>query len=221
MSYDRKNAVTYARTYWWQVCHDQYVATTMDAPGTKPGKPFLKVAPGAYFDGQNQLRGKVVDLGGFRRTSTGEGKVLPPILGGVILGAGYLEDCTHFISCCLGPMGGGLNILSDFPQEGPYGRLSPRSDAPGGWGLFDSLTRSGRAVILGAEMTHSRAIPTALEEGDLIAYWNGRTYQHFAMYLGKDEDGIGMITCHSWCRWWADWRLSPRQLTAWTFLHVK
>ena len=197
MSYNRKNAVSYAYFYWWKVCHDQYIATTDDAPGATPTRPFIKVDPDTYFDGGYHARNR----------------------SGRVLDIDYIEDCTHFMSCCVGERGGGLKILNDFPQQGPYGRLAPHKDVTKGmFGLFDSLMLSGQAVILGTEKTNSLTIPSALEEWDLIVYWNGSAYQHMAMYLGKDESGIGMITCHSTCRWLADWRLG---LPNWTFLHIK
>src|SRR5205823_3583551 len=122
-------------------------------------RPYIKVTPDTYFAGDT------------------EHAQTPPPGGAIVLGKSDIEDCTHFISCCLGPMGGGLTIASEFPQ-GPYGKLAPNK-------LIDALLRTNRAAILDKEKTSSRRIPEELEEGDLIAYWNGSGYQHCAMYLGN------------------------------------
>jgi hypothetical protein len=99
-----------------------------------------------------------------------------------------------------------LEVPSDFPS-GPYGRLSPKR-------LIDSLTGSGHVHPTGTAKVGLQNVPDGLQEGDLIAYSNGKDFEHCVLYLGK-----GMVTCHSACRWLADWRL-PGFMTA-TFLRVK
>jgi hypothetical protein len=186
MSYDRRQAVSYAYFHWWKVCHDLYICTIKGAPGTKPGQPYIKVSPDTYFGGDPKQHARTAEA--------------------IVLGASDIEDCTHFISCCLGPMGGGLPITSEFPT-GPYGKLSPKK-------LMDSLRLTHGLDILGTEKTRSTEIPADLQEGDLIAYWNGKEYQHCAMYLGN-----GNITCHTDCRWLAGWNIEG--FSGWTFLHIR
>jgi hypothetical protein len=188
--------MSYATHYWWKVCHDGYICTKKNAPGTKPNRPYVKVDPETYF---GQLPGLLKQAALSRDVNA------PGQPGAIVLSGDDIEDCSHFISCCLGPLGGGLTIASEFPT-GPYGSLAPKK-------LLDYLTTKGLADILGTERTRSREIPGNLQEGDLIVYWNGKEYQHCAMYLGNRT-----ITCHTDCRWLANWDVG---LPNWTFLHVK
>jgi hypothetical protein len=186
MVYNRKGAVSYAQLHWWKACHDLYICTTSGAPGTKPDRPYVKVAPGTYFAGDTQ-HARTIDA--------------------IILGKSDIEDCTHFISCCLGPMGGGLAIPSDFPS-GPYGRLAPKR-------LIESLDASRHLDTLARGKLGVAKIPGGLDVGDLIAYSNGGAIGHCAMYLGN-----GTITCHTSCRWLAAWT-DIDSFSDVTFLHVK
>jgi hypothetical protein len=205
MPYDRKQAISYASFYWYKVCHDQYICTTDDrVPGTKPGRPYIRVDPATYF-------GALLGMKEAALSRKADNRGQPDA---IVLSGDDIEDCTHFISCCLGPLGGGLAIVSEFPT-GPYGLLAPQK-------LLDFLWKTKNwAEILGTEKTPSSEIPGNLQEGDLIFYWNGSAYQHSAMYLGNYWNGSdyrGLITCHSSCRWLADWDVGFPKCTC---VHIK
>jgi hypothetical protein len=96
-NYDRFAVVEYARKYWQRVCSDSFIACK-----NRPKTGFYEKVPlGTVFE---------------RRIDGGERAKLPD---GSEIDGFYLDDCTHFISCCIGnppPRGeraGGLHI----PQE--------------------------------------------------------------------------------------------------------
>jgi hypothetical protein len=74
------------------------VAVKSGTPGTKFGFPFVKAVPGARFEGDPE---EIATVGA----------------GTVVLE--FHEDCTHFVSCCIGRPGGGLSMPNPF--FGPYG----------------------------------------------------------------------------------------------------
>ena len=91
--------------------------------------------------------------------------------GNVVATWADLDDCTHFISCCLGTRGGGLKIPTSFPG-GPYGILSANK-------LAELLIAKKWVEILAnkiADETKALDIMTnKMEPGDLIAYTPGST----------------------------------------------
>lgn len=176
MPYNRKDALAYARKYWNLVCSDGYV-------GTKTTN-YEKVPVGTAFR-------QVLDDGGLVEEET----VMKA--NGSTISWAELEDCSHFLSCCLGspPNGkaGGLPIGSDFPA-GPYGKLN----APA---LYDRLIQQNLVDIVAEKKSHAdaKAKLGSLSEGDLIFYFDTglNRYGHAAMYLaGGDSD----IVCHTYCR---------------------
>src|SRR4051812_25141036 len=99
MAYSKKAAVNYADKYWNIVCHDLHVAI---------GKgPFVRELPvgTTFVPSKNSLSEDAVDPA-----------------GNVVATWAELDDCTHFISCCIGRHGGGLTIPSSF--NGAYGVVS-------------------------------------------------------------------------------------------------
>jgi hypothetical protein len=176
--YDRDKAIAYAAKFWNRVCDDGCVALLQELP---PGKPkptkIAKVPPGTLLRDWQEPSGWDED------------------------------DCTHFVSCCIGRHGGGLPLgVHDFPPA--YGSLSPRS-------LIKVL--SGRLTRLAEGV---QTLPPSVEsqwiEGDLVAYGEGKDddFSHMALHVGA-----GMITCHTMSRWLDSYDLVARRPM--TFLHIK
>jgi hypothetical protein len=175
--YDRDKAVDYAAKFWDKVCHDGYVAVLGEA---KPGKSrptrIINVPVGTKLIGWTAPQGFSED------------------------------DCTHFISCCIGLHGGGLSLgHHDFPPA--YGSLSPRS-------LIKVLGGKLKPLVKDVN-TSPPGIETEWIEGDLVAFGNsaGDNYQHIALHIGAS-----LVTCHSYSRFADD--LSGVSIRPMTFLHI-
>jgi|GEM_PF-1768129 len=174
ISYNRAAAVAYARAYWSLACSDGYVA--------------IKQPP--YFK-------KVDAATKFLRTTASDPKTEIARPGsGSDIPLDHLEDCTHFVSCCLGSppngTGGGIPIKQDFNTI--YGRLGADK-------LYNDLVQQGRVDIVVEKKTYAQAAASlgSLQEGDLIFYFDSplNRYGHSAIYLG----GPGKrIACHTYCR---------------------
>jgi hypothetical protein len=131
-----------------------------------------------------------------------------------------LDDCSHFISCCLGH-GGGFAIPPGVP--GVYGQ----TDAPNlvRWLAAHRATkvlgRSKRGITLNP--AEARAQLPVLEAGDVIGYFSPKhKYTHTTLYLGN-----GKIACHTYCRsdqigctWDNEWNLGEGEGFAYTFIHM-
>jgi hypothetical protein len=185
--YDRSRAVTYARRYWNAVCSDGYVAVGA-TPWYRAVSALTKFKPLLDEEGQ-----KIVgdELPGFATKEE-------------------LDDCTHFISCCIGreanELGGGVSVPRDFPN-GPYGVLSVAR--------MVTFLRDAKAANGGHLVEIRRTVDEAdvawIRAGDLIAYLdNLGKYRHLAMYLGESN-----IACHTYmrsdepdCTWDHKWNLA-------------
>jgi hypothetical protein len=208
--YDRSAAIAYAGKYWNVPCNDQFIALS-------GARPFVKVPGGTKF---------VHDFASSSGSSDQEHAVTP---GGDRIEWANLDDCTHFISCCIGEppgeTGGGIPITykqMGSPPTAPYGivRVSTMVDY-----LLGRLPRrpTNYAALIGDEKTKDDRLIGHLQPGDLVAYWNiarGR-YSHLTLYLGSRK-----IACHSYCRsndpactWDNNWDLG-RGTHSWTFLHI-
>ena len=210
--YDRTAAIDYARRHWNVPCNDGFVGLK----GLR-GKDFEKVPASTKFihefDANRRSRGREhAQLGG------GAGRIEWE----------DLEDCSHFVSCCIGqPPGdtaGGIPIhykQLGSPPNAPYGivRVSTMLDY-----LLGRLGkhRSSFARVIGAEKTQDDSHINSLVAGDLIAYWSkeSKVYSHLVLYLGN-----GKIGCHTYCRfddpactWDNQWDIG-RRTHLWTFLH--
>jgi len=207
--YDRDKAVAYARKFWNRPCNDGFIMVDSS-------KFFERVPAGAKFVHDAMPSG----------TADREHALLPD---GTTIGWSLLDDCTHFISCCIGqPPGeeaGGLKIRLMWGEgpANPYGISRVRS-------LVDYLlaraderkfAKVERATIIGDEKT-DQDLPDGMAAGDLIAYWNGSDYTHLAIYLGDNN-----IASHTYsrsdsadCTWDHVWDLG-RGKFKWTFIHMK
>src|SRR5262249_12787720 len=132
---------------------------------------------------------------------------------------GELDDCAHFVSCCLG-QGGRFSIPGSV--NGVYGKYNV--DDLIGWLAAHPATkvlgRSKRGITLSP--AEARDSLDDLQEGDVIGFFpplNG--YIHSALYLGQ-----GNIACHTYCRsdqlgctWDNSWD-SVSAAFAYTFIHM-
>ncbi|WP_165226261.1 amidase domain-containing protein [Aquisphaera insulae] len=173
-SYNRAKALEYARKYWTRVCSDGYI-------GIKSAPSYKQVPLGTVFE-QKFHNGDWED----------EWAKLP---NGSKIVWDELEDCTHFISCCLGsPPGetaGGLHIHRDFNTI--YGRL-------GADRLFNDLKADGLIHIVAERksIAQAGALISQLQAGDLIFYCKDQLpHHHSAIYLA---DSKHRIACHTYCR---------------------
>jgi hypothetical protein len=175
--YDRDAALRYARKYWNRVCDDGYIA--IDA--TSPNLPFKKVPLDTNF---------VFDGDGTEHAASPDGRVLATW--------NEIDDCTHFISCCIGnpkKERGGGKLTSDFLDI--YGILGAERMK-----LF--LIKNNIATLVKEfnrqeyeNETQKERLLVGLQPGDIIAYrFRGDSiYHHLALYLGD-----GKIACHTYCR---------------------
>jgi hypothetical protein len=237
-AYDRAAAVEYARAHWNTACSDGFIVLSGNPKDMPDGKPhqFVRNAAGATFehlkDGDDPERAKVPS--GARLVYTGaQGglvEVAPPA-GGV--GWAALDDCTHFVSCCIGRVpgsrGGGLPIPTPadyFHPNGPYGFVRVSR-------LKQFLLSKGLAGVVGAERTTDAAAIRGLSRGDLVLYHDtdGKDI-HFAILLGDGTADTPQrrvrIACHTYarsddasCTWNPEgWRLGADAGWSYTFLHI-
>lgn len=177
ITYNRSAALAYARDRWSRVSSDNYV-------GIKSSPGYLAVPVAATF-----VRTTASDPG----TEVARRPSLPDIP------ISELEDCAHFVSCCIGqPPGGGaggLPIGRDFPSA-IYGRISARR-------LYHDLKDNGMVSVVGGERISLSAAATRLANNELAAgdlifyYFHNSEPGHAALYLAGAEK---RIACHTYCR---------------------
>ena len=170
----RSKAVEYARKYWTMACSDGYIAVSKTPF-------FVSVPTGTMFE-QKIANGEWTD----EWAKKPDGSVIP---------WKDLDDCTHFVSCCLGKPphedAGGLAIHQDFNTI--YGRLSAAR-------LFDNLKSDGLIQIIAERQTlaEAEALLGQLQAGDLIFYCKSQQdYHHSAIYLAGTKQ---RVACHTYCR---------------------
>jgi hypothetical protein len=178
-SFNREAALQYGRSFWNRVCSDEYVAGSFAeniADELQPLAAYQRVPRDTRFVHEFSNPAK-------------EHAILPD---GAKIPWARLDDCSHFVSCCIGaPPGsaaGGLTLPADFPA-GPYGILSATR-------LVSHLRSSAVASVISVRDKTNPHLER-IRPGDLIAYYNkdaGR-FAHMAMYAGN-----GKIVCHTYCR---------------------
>jgi hypothetical protein len=189
MAYDRKGAFGYAMHRWNVPCHDGIICTNTKwrniPAGSRATARFVRDADaGTEHAEYNDVDGSPVTVPWTE-----------------------LDDCAHFVSCCIGKLGGGLQVPSP---------------VPGVYGHFDVAPLVGWLYGLGAATKSYRKMDTSdatdalshIKLGDVIAYFSTSdgVYKHSALYLGD-----GKIACHTLCRFQAAWNLSLDYL--FTFVH--
>ena len=144
----------------------------------------------------------------------------------------FLDDCTHFISCCIGRPPATAYPKNDTPKA--VSDLSANTIPAGGlplpshsldvsmYGLaginrlIEFITSPARrwATKLADDVSKEVARPLIdkMMPGDLIAYSNGGELDHLAILLGDDGKLNGKVACHTYCRsdasectWDNDW----------------
>ncbi len=218
--YDRDYALNYAHRHWNIPCHDQFIALASSS-----GRNFVKVPTGTKFehefDAANELTWR-------------EHALLPD---GSRIEFEDLDDCTHYISCCIGlsgglsgPEGGGIPITYrqlGSPPKAPYGitRVSTMVEYLLGNKKFNKKGIKFAKPI--GEKTSDESLIKKLDPGDLIAYWNNdktsmryKRYTHLAMYLGNNKIGSHTFSRSDdpACTWNNDWDVG-KGTYLWTFLH--
>src|SRR6266508_734355 len=143
MAYDRQAALAYARAFWNRPADDGYVA------GEFAGRDYLAVPDGARF---------VHDFDDGFALGT-EHLLLPD---GRRWEWSALDDCTHFMSCCLGAPAGGLELPSELGE--PYGIV-------GADRLVRHLVRANLVEVI--PVADKRAPPLErIAAGDLVGYYS-------------------------------------------------
>ena len=193
MAYNRAGAIEYARVYWDKVCHDGRIACnwTGDAIDAKRRQGiaalFGSAPPGTLMVPQNMptLPSSETD-----------------------------DDCSHFISCCIGfagptPTGGGLPIGQPY-QGNPFGFDNPEASILHlqGSHLAGIVGEKFRPFFVG-DPEDRRAAETAigseLRIGDLVAFANSnQKWQHMVIIVEMTLGQLGLkplIACHSEARW--------------------
>ena len=126
-----------------------------------------------------------------------------------------MDDCTHFISCCIGRppggKGGGIAVPTTMwgnpKEDNPYGitRVST---------MISFLTK-GKLAEKVADKTSDPAEISKLTKGDIIAYSHPTLgYTHLALYLGSEK-----ISTHTISRFGKNWELGRDDGFTWTLLH--
>jgi hypothetical protein len=203
--YDRAGALAYARKYWLKPCDDGFVAL-----GPTAGRDSIETPAGTVFEHEFESDGS---------NARREHALLPD---GKRIEWRDLDDCTHFISCCIGERPGercgGLPItyrqLGE-PPTAPYGIVRVST-------MVQYLVRKGFAEIVAEKSTDDSRIDQ-LAFGDLVAYFNvaAGAYTHLTILLGD-----GNIACHTYgrsdqpdCTWDHVWDLG-RGTHTWTFIRI-
>jgi hypothetical protein len=162
MQTPRMQALAYARKFWNRVCDDGCIGGTF--PG---GANFRKVPLDTVF----------VNDGGQEHALLADGSRIE---------WAPLDDCTHYISCCLA-RGANIKVKNDFNPP-PYGILGANR-------MVDWLTTTAKLATVIAVPDKTKPPIDKLSAGDLIGYKRGGRFGHLAMYLGE-----GKIACHTYCR---------------------
>jgi hypothetical protein len=186
---NRAGALQYALKFWNRPCHDGVLCTTPDTPWINVHSPRkLRNPRFAMVQGRETIVHDLRDGG----------------VGFIDIAKG--ADCAHFISCCLGRHGGGLNIHPDV--EGVEGKTEA------GGLLKWLLTRGGgKALTDKAPFADAQKAVPQLAPADVIIYHDGAKYEHSTLHLGG-----GKIACHTLARWMQPWELNTAK---WTYTLVK
>lgn len=193
--YNRVGALLYAQLYAFNVCHDGRVATSGIYPRAPAGSPINQAG-----------------LPEAARRLPNAYAVPHPVLNE--------DDCTHFISCCIGAnlqvpsppavpnvrCGGGLSISQPFGSS-VFGHTTVPNLL---WELLGiTPLRKPLARIAGSQFqktndeTTRSNIARLLQPGDLLAYsekTDPSGYIHFAIIVGDAN-----IACHTYSRYNIDY----------------
>ena len=228
-NYDRTAAMAYAATYWDKTCSDGFVGVS------KQKTSFREVPPTTPFMNAG--------VGGSESTVGTDGVIIP---ASDLEDCTHFTSCcigNPWDAAKLRPMlqsnpnlpksqapvikAGGLDIPPDWLGTGAvwlYGKVG----APQ---LIEHLISKGLAkpVTPKRMMTGDEAADwflnvnngggstdRYLKPGDVIGLAVNRIYTHVMLYAGNQT-----ISCHTWCRNQAYWRISTSATASYTLLHIK
>ncbi len=216
VAYHRDRAVAYARTYAFRPCSDRYMfLSSAKAPRGVHLDDYVKLPADTKIvrqDAADPWSERVLD---------GDGSVHQLAVSGhapLDLDNSLLDDCTHFISCCIGQP-----TLAEDQAGGVALPFHMWGDPKGGRNPYGiSRVSTLMAFLLDTELVTAVATKTTdpheirrLEPGDIIAYFlvaKGE-YEHLALYLGD-----GKIATHTASRLDEDWQLTSNPYL-YTLLH--
>jgi hypothetical protein len=222
-TYDAAAAVAYARKFWNRPCTDLRIAPDLGQHPELTQRGFIDASSvDKFLKRQDEQAEDAVDA---------EGNLVPK-------GSwDFLDDCTHFISCCIGRPPATAYPKNDTPKAVSEWRANT---APAGglllpnhsldvtmYGLagldrlVEFLTAPARqwATKLANDISKDVARPLMdkMMPGDLIAYSHGGKFDHLVILLGDNGKLNGKVACHTYCRsdasdctWDNDWdAISP------------
>jgi hypothetical protein len=204
-AYNHAAAVEYAKQFAFRPCSDG----------------FMLLKDGKY----TRVKGdEKISNGGVQQLLNADGSTFT-LPDGTAVSQIEMDDCTHFISCCVGQPpgggGGGIRIPDMWGSHGPYGITRVSISTKDGnrdpdlkLGMIEYLTDHKFARIVAAK-THDESEIKKLEAGDLIAYFDSAEgYRHLALYLGD-----GKIAAHTISRLGDDWRAPGSGRWRYTLIH--
>jgi hypothetical protein len=189
MAYNSAGAIDYAMQRWNTPCHDNVICTTT---------PWRVLSRAASLNAQFIQDS---DISEHAEWTEQNGNL-------VRVDWEELDDCAHFVSCCIGK-GGGLTVPS--PVAGVYGHFDVGN-------LVSWLYAQGKSTQTFFKQSFTDAaglLLSTLTAGDVIAYYStDNGYTHSALYLDN-----GTIACHSRCRYNGPWDLGRTDGYLYTFIH--
>jgi hypothetical protein len=205
-SYNAEAAVAYARKFWNRPCTD------------------LRIAPDLGHHPELQNRGFInaSSVKAFKKRKGEQAEDAVDAMGNVVPQGSweFLDDCTHFISCCIGcppetaypkhdtekavidwraktAAAGGLPLPSHSLDVSMYG-LSGLDR------LIEFLTAPARRwaskVADDVSKDVARKLMDQMKPGDLIAYSSGHKLDHLVILLGDQGKHNGKVACHTYSR---------------------
>jgi hypothetical protein len=205
-AYDREAAVKYAEDFAFHVCSDGFMMLADDVGVKYRGMPAVKMPADASI---------VNDSSSTEHVEKADGSPFT-LSNGTAMTNKEMDDCTHFISCCIGRppggKGGGIRVPTtmwgDPKEDNPYGITRVPT-------MLAFLT-TGKIVEKVADKTSDPAEISKLSKGDIIAYSHPTLgYTHLGLYLGNNK-----ISSHTISRFGKNWKLgAPDNGFTWTLLH--
>jgi hypothetical protein len=216
--YDAKAAVAYARKFWNRPCTDLRIAPDLDHHPELTQRGFIEASsvdkflkrPHEQAEDAVDAKGNMVPKGSWD----------------------FLDDCTHFISCCIGRPPATAYPKNDTPKAVSEWRanIAPAGGLPlpshsldvsmyglaGLDRLVEFLTSPARqwATKLADDVSKdtARKLMDKMMPGDLIAYSQDGKLDHLVILLGDNGKLNGKVACHTYCRsdasdctWDNDW----------------
>lgn len=183
INYNRAKALAYARKYWARICSDGFIAQN---PWPTGGYKKLSLATKFVHDAVPDADGAVLHS---EHAALPDGTTIPFKL---------LDDCAHFVSCCIGnepnEAGGGVDVPPreklGVPGKVPYGIVG----AP----AFAEWLSSVADVTSFEIPLDKKGMINFAKPGDVIGCRGGpgvKNYKHFMLYMGNKK-----IACHTYSR---------------------